>query len=138
MRYYHYTGRAVLRTRQCSRRRPGQTRPPMQDLPDERRRAPRYGMEARVTIHKASGEIVSATSVNISSSGVLLKVSPDGFKIGEEVTIELDLPNEPEKALAVWGVGRVVRVDSEGSAIQLDAGSFHNLQIRGGRHAGDD
>ena len=102
MGYYHYISGALRKIRQRSRRLPGRPQPPMRDLHAERRRAPRFDIRARVTIHRASGEIVSATSVNISSSGVLIEVSPDGFQVGEEVTIELDLPSESDQALAVW------------------------------------
>jgi hypothetical protein len=106
----------------------------MENLPEERRRALRYPIEARVIVSKTDGETVLANCVNVSSSGILIEVEqPSRFQIGEEVTVELDLPNDADKALSVWGVGRVVRVDAQQSAIQLDAGSFHDLQASGRR-----
>jgi hypothetical protein len=106
----------------------------MENLPEERRRAPRYPIEARVIVSKTDGETVLANCLNVSSSGILIEVEqPSRFQIGEEVTVELDLPNDADKALSVWGVGRVVRVDAQQSAIQLDAGSFHDLQASGRR-----
>jgi len=92
---------------------------------EDRRRAPRYQIDAPVTIRRASGETVSATAVNISSSGMLLHVGePFQFQIGEEVTVEVELPPDPEKPLSSWGLAKVVRLDGSRSAIQLSAGSF--------------
>jgi hypothetical protein len=104
----------------------------MNDRTKDRRKAPRYPIEARMTVRKANGEAVLATSVNVSSSGILLAVEQSSrFEMGEQVTVEIDLPDDPEKAFSVWGVGRVVRVDTQRSAIQLDAGSFHDLRLGG-------
>jgi len=111
----------------------------MEDQTQERRRAQRYPIAARATVRRASGETVSATSVNVSSSGILLQVEEPGrFEIGEEVSVELDLPPDHDQPLSVWGVGKIVRLDAQQQAIQLDAGSFHNLKISGAELAAND
>jgi len=100
-------------------------------------RASRYPIEAQVSVRSGTGEVFDALSVNISSSGILLNLSrPVHFDVGEELTLELDLPSDPGKPLSIWGYGKVVRVDEENFAVQLSAGSFFDVQ--GGLHAGDD
>jgi len=107
---------------------------------EERRlkpRAARYPIESHVSVRRASGESFIANSVNISSSGILLNLKqPFHFEIGEELTLELDLPAQSDKPLSIWGYGKVVRVDEEHFAVQLAAGSF--FDVRGGPHAGSD
>lgn len=111
----------------------------MKNSTEDRRRAPRYPIEARVTVRRSTGETVLATSVNVSSSGILLHVEePSRFEVGEEVSVELDLPSDHDQPLPVWGIGRIVRLDVQRSAIQLDAGSFHDLEIPGAECAIDD
>ena len=46
------------------------------------------------------------------------------LRLGDEVTVEVELPDDPDKALSVWGLAKVVRVDGPQSAIQLSAGNF--------------
>lgn len=77
-------------------------------------------------MQKANGETFPATAMDISSSGMLLHVGlPCPLDLGEEVNIEVDLPDSPDKALSVWGLAKVVRLDAAHSAVQLRAGSFH-------------
>jgi hypothetical protein len=94
----------------------------------ERRRAQRYRIEANATVRKDGGEPIPATVLNISASGILLRL---GGRIllepGEAVTVEVELPGDSDKPLSPWGIGRIVRVDGDRSAIQLCAGSFHPL-----------
>jgi len=93
--------------------------------PEERRRAVRYPIEAQVIIQTKSGQSLTAKAVNISSSGMLLQLSqPFPMNLGDEVTVQVDLPNEPDKALASWGLGTVVRLDGLHSAVHLSAGHF--------------
>jgi hypothetical protein len=54
---------------------------------------------------EAGAQRYTATVLNVSSGGLSLK---------------LDTP----QAFAAWGMGRVVRVDSTGTAIDLQAGTF--------------
>jgi len=92
---------------------------------DDRRRAIRYPIEAQVTIHTKNGQAVTAKAINISSSGMLLQLSqPFPLSPGDEVTVEVDLPDEPDKALASWGLATVVRLDGLHSAVHLSAGHF--------------
>ena len=93
---------------------------------EEKRKAERYPVRARVSVTRKDGETVSAESVNVSSSGLLLRVEePFRFRPGEEVTIELELASDEDKPLTSWGLAKVVRVDERLSAIQLSAGTFH-------------
>ncbi len=97
----------------------------MESSPDDRRRATRYPIEARVNLRTTSGCTLTATAVNISSSGMLLQMrEPFPLALGEEVTVEVDLPNSSDQTWSVWGLARVVRLDGVHSAVQLSAGSF--------------
>jgi hypothetical protein len=101
---------------------------PGSNLPEERRRAERYPIEAHVTVRKQSGETIPATAANISSSGMLLRLAqPFPLRLGDEVTVEVALPDHPDKPLSAWGLGTVVRLDGLSSAVHLCAGSFHPL-----------
>jgi len=91
----------------------------------ERRATPRYTIPARVLLVPENGPRIPALAVNISSSGML--VHPDRpFRVspGESITVEVELPGGCDKALSTWGIGIVVRVDENGTAIHLRAGSF--------------
>jgi len=98
---------------------------PDANKPEERRRAIRYPIEAQVKIHTTCGQCLSATAVNISSSGMLLQMlQPFPFNLGDQVTVEVDLPDHADKALSAWGLATVVRLDGLRSAVQLSGGHF--------------
>jgi hypothetical protein len=102
----------------------------MEPIDVERRKSPRYPIEARVVIHQGTGEPVSGAAVDISSSGMLVHLDrPIPFHLGEEVTVEVELPPHSGKPFSPWGIGRVVRLDGERSAIQLCAGTFSHHTI---------
>lgn len=91
----------------------------------DRRRAPREAIETAVVIHTAGGERILATARNISTSGMLLDVQqPSKLKVGEEVTVDVELPDNPLTAFAAWGIGKIVRIDGCRFGIQIDAGTF--------------
>ena len=91
----------------------------------ERRKAPRYPIQARVVIHRHAGGPISATAVDISSSGMLVRLDqPMPFCLDEAVEVELELPAASDQPFSHWGMGRVVRLDGERSAIELRAGKF--------------
>lgn len=98
----------------------------MQNHISDRRREPRVEAEVQALLHTANGgETYRATTVNISSGGLLLKTSqPHPFKVGDDVVCELRLPNSAEQAFSCWGVGRVVRASKEDAALELKAGVF--------------
>jgi c-di-GMP-binding flagellar brake protein YcgR len=97
----------------------------MESSTEDRRRARRYPIEAQVNVHTKSGRKFTATAVNISSSGMLLQVAqPFPLSLGEEVTVEVNLPDSSDQALPVWGLAKVVRLDGLHSAVHLSAGSF--------------
>jgi len=97
----------------------------MESSPNERRRAARYPIEARVNVRTNSGRTFTATAVNISSSGMLLQMAqPFPLSLGEEVTVDVDLADPSDHAWSVWGLAKVVRLDHLHSAVHLSAGSF--------------
>ena len=72
-----------------------------------------------------SDEAYPALTVNIGSSGLLLKLmGACPFEIGDRVVCEVALPDCPNEALTKWGVGHVVRVDETRTAIELRSGIF--------------
>jgi hypothetical protein len=91
----------------------------------ERRREVRYPSDAKVMVHRNGGQATSATAADISTAGMLLHVGqPSEFCVGEEVTVEVELPDNPGAPFSYWGVARVVRVDGVRFAIELRAGTF--------------
>src|ERR1035438_6323468 len=91
----------------------------------ERRTEARYPIEAKVIIRKNSGETIPATAANISGGGMLLHVEqPSKFRIGEAVTVQVELPDNPDKPFVSWGLARVVRFNDSYFGIQLSAGVF--------------
>ncbi len=97
----------------------------MEQTNEERRKAPRYPIHTRVIIRRECGEPIPGVADDISTSGMLVHMDqPASFRLGEDVTVEVELPDDSDLAFSRWGIGRVVRVDREHSAIQLTAGSF--------------
>jgi len=94
----------------------------------EKRRAPRFPIPVPAIVRDASGQTARATVVNISSSGILVKVEePLAFAPADEVMIEVDLPDDPEKPLPAWGIAKVVRVEGSRIAVELTSAGFHPL-----------
>lgn len=95
----------------------------------ERRREPRYPIQARVMVKKNNGQMIPATAINISSSGMRLHIEqqPCPLDQDEDVMIEVELPEFPDKPFSSWGVGRVAYIGAGGAGIQLHAGHFHPL-----------
>lgn len=76
-------------------------------------------------MYRENGEAIPAGACDISSSGMLVHPDlPISFAPGETVTVDVVLPDDREKSLSTWGIGRVVRLDGERTAIQLCAGRF--------------
>jgi len=95
----------------------------------ERRKELRYPVQAKVRVQKANGETLHARAVDISSSGMRL-LWPDGSCLlshGEEVTVDVELPECSDKPFSAWGLGRVAHIDSLGAGIQLFGGQFDTL-----------
>ena len=66
-----------------------------------------------------------ALTLNLSTGGLLLKLMESSpFKVGDHVECEIALPDDPERAFASWGAGRVVRVDPRNAAVELRSGIF--------------
>ena len=95
----------------------------------DKRREPRFTIKtgAAVEVQKR-GEIVSATTVNISGCGALLEFEiPTHLKVGDPVVCEFDVTREANKPLPCWGVGDVVRVDGRQVAVDFKAGGLAPL-----------
>jgi len=91
-----------------------------------RRLAERFSITTAVILYKRHGEGIPANAVNISSSGMLVRLERSvPFEVDEEVAVETALTGHSDKPFSPWGIGRVVRVDTEHCAVQLRAGSFH-------------
>ena len=76
-------------------------------------------------VHKHSGETISATAANISGGGMFLHVEqPSGLSIGDPVTVDVELPDDPDRPFAAWGIAKVVRFTGSHFGIQLSAGTF--------------
>jgi len=93
-------------------------------------------METTVVVRKESGETIPARAVNISSSGMLVRLEgPLPFHVGETVTVEVQLSSHSDRPFSSWGIGQVVRLDGRRSAIHLRAGSFHRKTTATRRNA---
>ena len=91
----------------------------------ERRIEARYPIEAKVIVHKNNGETIPATAANISGGGMWLHVEqPSGLSLGEAVTVEVELPDDPDKPFASWGLAKVIRFSGSHFGIQLSAATF--------------
>lgn len=96
----------------------------------EKRRAPRFSVQASATLRDANGRSSRATVVDISSSGIAaemqepLRLSP-GDSVMIDVTIESAAPeNYP---LPAWGVAKVVRVEGARVSVEFTSAGFHPL-----------
>jgi c-di-GMP-binding flagellar brake protein YcgR len=97
----------------------------MQQKWAERRREVRYPVEAPVTVRRNNGESMDAIAVDISSSGMRLRLGERcPLQIGEEITIEIQILNQPDQSFFSWGVGRVAHIDGGDAGIQLSGGQF--------------
>jgi c-di-GMP-binding flagellar brake protein YcgR len=91
----------------------------------ERRREIRYPVEATVTVRRKDGQSFQTRAVDISSSGMRLRLADaPRLALDEEITVEVELPDHPDKAFSAWGVGRVAHMDANNAGIQLFAGEF--------------
>jgi hypothetical protein len=101
-----------------------------EERPTERRREGRFPVQATVIVRKANGETVHATAVDISGSGMRVCLDQiDVLVVGEQVTVDVELPELPDKPFSAWGFGRVAYVDAAGAGIQLFAGHFDPLSV---------
>lgn len=91
----------------------------------ERRRETRFSVGSQAILRRREGgDTYSAMTLNISTGGLLLAVSPNPFAVGDELLCEIALPDAPDQAFVSWGLGRVVRVDDSKGAIELKSGVF--------------
>ena len=94
----------------------------------DRRREERFEIGGRAVLRSGSGgQRFEATVLNVSTGGLFLRLdTPYSFQVGDEVVCEARLASTPEQAFASWGLGRVLRVDPTGTAIELQAGTFES------------
>jgi PilZ domain len=93
--------------------------------PGERRKEMRYPLRANVIVRTPGGEAMQATASDISSSGMKLHFAgPCPLARDQEITVEVELSEHPDKSFSSWGVGRIAYVDRDGAGIQLAGGQF--------------
>jgi hypothetical protein len=92
----------------------------------ENRREPRFQIEAGATVELHNkGQIVKATTVNMSGCGVLLQfTAPLDLVVGDEVLCDFKLALEAGDPLPRWGLGTVVRVDNLRVAVDFRGGGW--------------
>jgi c-di-GMP-binding flagellar brake protein YcgR len=91
----------------------------------ERRREVRYQLQAEVIVKRSSGESLRAAAEDISSSGMRLRfVGLCPLGMDEQITLEVRLPDCPDKPFSAWGIGRVVYIRGGEAGIQLFGGHF--------------
>jgi hypothetical protein len=93
------------------------------------RREPRFPIKTGATVEvQKRGEIINATTINISGCGVLLQFEiPTHLAVGDPVVCEFAVTHETDKPLPCWGVGDVVRVDGCRVAVDFKAGGLAPL-----------
>jgi hypothetical protein len=97
----------------------------MEDTRQNRRREQRFEIGGQAVLRaETGGESYPATVLNVSGAGLFLRLDSHPFQVGDEVVCEIKLPERPEQAFASWGLGRVVRMDLRGVAIELDSATF--------------
>lgn len=91
----------------------------------ERRKEIRYPAEAKVTLRKKDGQVIGATATDISSSGMRLQFDgPCPLALDDEITVDVELPDCPDKPFSAWGLGRVAYIARDYAGIQLFGGQF--------------
>jgi hypothetical protein len=103
----------------------------MQDTQQtNRRRERRFEIGGRAVLKSENGGESYATRVlNVSGAGLFLGLDiPHPFRVGDEVVCEIRLSEQTDQAFASWGLGRVVRVDPTGVAVELHSGTFEPAQ----------
>lgn len=91
----------------------------------ERRKERRYPFEAKVTLRNKDGVIIRASAVDISSSGMRVRFGHDcPLALNDEITVEVELPDYPDKPFSAWGLGRVAYLSGGDAGIQLFGGQF--------------
>ena len=103
---------------------------PIELDPLERRREPRFPIQAGATVEvTANGRVVHAITIDMSGCGVLLDFAESvPLTVGQQVICEFNVSHDADKPLPYWGVGKVVRVHECRAAIDLIAGGFCPLE----------
>jgi len=97
----------------------------MSDNPADRRREQRFEIGAHAVVRRLNdSDKYPAVTLNISGGGLLLQMNSNPFTVGDEVTCEIELAEPQEHPFANWGVGRVVWVNQNTTAIELQSGIF--------------
>jgi hypothetical protein len=97
----------------------------MEDIRQNRRKEVRLEIGGHAVLRaETGGESYAATVLNVSGAGLFLRLDSHPFQVGDEVVCEIKLPQRPDQPFAAWGMGRVVRMDPTGVAIELDTATF--------------
>ncbi len=76
-------------------------------------------------VRKNDGEAIHAMAVDISSSGMRLKLDgPCRLNRDDQVTVQVELLDQPDQAFSAWGLGRVSYLGDGVAGIQLFGGEF--------------
>jgi hypothetical protein len=111
---------------QNARRSADHNQATMQATRDEKRREPRFAIQAGTLVGVRRGDkTVKAVTINMSGCGVLLQLSePVELVVGDTVVCDFDLPNEAGALLPYWAEGSVVRLDENRIAIDFHCGGW--------------
>jgi c-di-GMP-binding flagellar brake protein YcgR len=94
--------------------------------PVERRIEVRYPIRAKAVVQEKTGDPLAALATDISSSGMRLHFeNACPLTLWQEVTIEIELTDSPDKPFSSWGVGKVAYVSGQDAGIHLAAGDFY-------------
>jgi hypothetical protein len=97
----------------------------MEETRQNRRKEVRFEIGGHAVLRaETGGESYAATVLNVSGAGLFLRLDSHPFQVGDEVVCEIKLPDRPDQPFASWGMGRVVRMDPRGVAIELDTATF--------------
>lgn len=103
----------------------------MNNPTQDRRQEERFKVGGSAVLRSETGsESYPATVLNVSGAGLYLGLeSTHPFQVGDDVVCEIKLSKEPghrQQPFAAWGMGKVVRIDSNGAAIELHTAMFES------------
>ncbi len=97
----------------------------MQPIFDDRRREPRFSIQAGAVALRRDGHVANAITINMSGCGVLLELTgPLDLTVGDTVVCDFHLPDESGTLLPCWAEGTVIRLDGNRAAIDFRSGGW--------------
>ena len=92
-----------------------------------KRKEARFSISAETIISVSrNGEILQASSTNMSGGGVLLHFAESAprLAVGDDLICEYTMPEDAPVSLPRWTIGKVVRVDQNSAALHFAGGVF--------------